>query len=517
MPLIDRNRLRDCLEVDLQAELAARAAYGPVPPWFAFKTSEQLRNINRKANDSGVTMDLERDAFRKFTQIQGELRRLELDEDSDVFIAARHLVHKWLPPLETVWGDIWSHCSFGPGTIFHAKSPHQRTIHHKIGGSQTVSPRAHGLAVQIIGEYYPRFAEQIRDVKIVRGNRLAFVPKDEGRCRLIAVEPSLNIFLQLGVGKYLMNLMKYMGVADLEQGQQLHRDLVRDYNTWGTIDLSDASDRISRQVVKGLLPRDWFELLDALRSSHTTYDGEWIEYSSFSSQGNAFTFPLETLIFKSIAMAASQRRCHVYGDDIIAPVGSCSSIASALESFGFVVNTQKSFWGQHEGLLADFRESCGEDTLRGFPVRSVFYKDPATDASLVAGLANQLYAKWGILPTTHRYLLSLIPDPLVGPSSYATSEGGEIKNRVGTEFTSWLWWEIASYFGIDLPEAKYSRHIQCRIFRLRYWSRKQLDIPRRHRLGETVEWLAFLYSGSPYASALDRAVVRRKVVPQFLN
>lgn len=515
MSFIDRNLLQFNIEADLKNVLEARSAYGPIPPWLSMKVDEQVRNLNRKANDGVVPKDHILEAHAKLHQIQDELATLSFD-DNRLIEPVKHLMSKWLPPLETVWEDIWSFCKFGPGSIFHAKRPHEKSLLYKIGGRQTVTPKAYYLSVSVIGKYYPRFAEQIRDVTITRGNRLAGVPKDADRCRLVAIEPSLNVFLQLGVGMYLVDHMRKHGISDLRKNQQLHRCLVADYETWGTIDLRDASDRISKKLMKLILPSDWYELLDALRS-HQYFDGEkWHDYEGFSSQGNAFTFPLETLVFKAVAMAASERKVFVYGDDIIAPVESCPLVASALESFGFVVNTQKSFWGQHDGILADFRESCGEDTCRGHSVRSVYYKNEAKSDSDVAALMNMLYEKWGYLPATHGYLSTCFSKPaFVGPMEYysASDSGGwNIKSK---EYSSWLWLEIALELGMKVPIPKYSKAIQAMVVRLKYWSRKTIDLPPRLRLGDEVQWLSFLYSGAAFVSTEDRPVVRVKTITDF--
>lgn len=517
MSRVDRNVLQGHLEYDLSSFLKGRMSFGPVPPWDLMKVSEQLRNLNRKANDEGVTDELRKAAIAKFFNIQEELAHLDVT-DNPLLVRARHIIAQWLPPLEFCEEELWSSCRFGPGTVFHAKSEVEKSLSSKIGWHQTVTPKAKKLALRVIRDYFPSLAKVLSStgarLTTVRGNRLAFVPKDAAKCRLIAVEPSLNIFLQLGVGSFLVNLMRKLGVSDLRENQALHRELVKEFEVWGTIDLSDASDRISIAVVKALLPPDWFELLDALRSHEYLCEDEWGVYSSFSSQGNAFTFPLETMIFKAIAVAASERKVHVYGDDIIAPVESCSSIASALESFGFVVNTQKSFWGQHEDWLVDFRESCGEDTLRGRSVRSVYYKDPATHESEIVALCNMLYEKWGFLPRTHEYLVHCCEKvPFTGPSSYATAceRGGW--NSVSKEYSSWLWWEIGDELGLPREPWVFSRHLQTKMTRLKYYTNKAMLLPAA--MPEEVYWLEFLYSGSTRTSPLSKRSVGRKTITQF--
>lgn len=507
--LVDRDRLQATLEEDLGDFLRVCLSRGPVREPVSFRIERQLADLNRKSNDLGVTRDLATQAFARFSNIQTELAQLQLDENR--LKPVRDLLWQWLPPLERVWDDIWDCCAFGPGTVFHARGPHERSLLWKIGANQTVTAKAYWLAVDVIGRYYPRFASRIRSVQRVRGNRITHVAKDVRKCRQIAVEPSLNVFLQKGVGEWMVRHMARRGIADLSTGQELHRSLVRDFETWATIDLSDASDRISKKLVKELLPPDWFYLLDTLRSHEFLWDGKWGTYESFTSQGNAFTFPLETMIFKAIAVCVSSGRTSVYGDDIIVPLGDAVETAAHLESFGFTVNTEKSYWGQHDGDLKYFRESCGEDTLRGYSVRSVFFKDPALSFSDVAALGNMLFEKWGYLPRTHYYLQSLIPRERLnaGPRFTVTSNGyGD--NVISTEYSSWCWDDWL----IDPPPKTVLKcpQLQTTLRVVKFWSHSVSDLPARYRLTTEDQLMAFLYSGSPYSSPLGKPRTRKKVV-----
>lgn len=506
--LLDRNTLQEHLAGDLHSFLDSRKCIGlREKRAVKFAVKAQLADLNRKANDVGVTPEQSDVALNAFLEIQRGFAASSPFPGRNVIEALRHDIYQLLPPIHNVWGDIWECCGFGPGTVFHAKTPHERSLLHKIGGRQTVSPKARQLAVSVIGEYFPNFAERIRECQVVRGNRLAHVPKDVRKSRLIAVEPSLNVFLQKGVGEYLSRLLKRAGWCDLRDGQAFHREAVRS-RFWGTIDLSNASDTISTSLVRAVLPPDWFELLDTLRSHWYYTNGEWSQYSTFSSQGNAFTFALESLLFKAVCRLTSDRSS-VYGDDILVPKERAAATAVVLESLGFQVNTEKSFWGQHSDERRHFRESCGEDSLYGISVRSVFYKDPARFPRDVAVLANRLYERWGFLPQTHRYLAESIPprDRLIGPAR-VISDGESI------EYSSYLWDEWFDL--LDLPGVLPKRRVcplyQAVTFRLKYWSDKARELPNNRRLQERDQILAFLYSGSPFSSPLSTPKVRSKTV-----
>lgn len=86
--------------------------------------------------------------------------------------------------------------------------------------------------------------------------RLTFVPKNAKTHRSISVEPILNSLAQKGIGKCLRSRLAFVGV-DLKHGQQRNRDWARSASLNGlraTVDLSSASDTISKELVANLLP-----------------------------------------------------------------------------------------------------------------------------------------------------------------------------------------------------------------------------------------------------------------------
>jgi len=156
------------------------------------------------------------------------------------------------------------------------------------------------------------------------------------------------------------------------RNQELNQQLAKTgseggFNPFVTIDLSAASDSLSIETVSDLIPRDWFLLLSALRSPN--YESEWGDgrYEKFSSMGNGFCFPLETLIFASLAYAVGEVTgdpvFRVYGDDIIVHQRAALLLIEILKFYGFSTNTDKTF------LFGPFRESCGADYFEGVNVR----------------------------------------------------------------------------------------------------------------------------------------------------
>lgn len=216
---------------------------------------------------------------------------------------------------------------------------------------------------------------------VVRGNRWASVPKDGRTNRAIAIEPTLNSFVQLGLGNAMRKRLNRRGLL-LNNSQEIHRRLACKGSiddSISTIDLSNASDTVAYALVKAVLPDEWFHLLNSSRSPHTQLPcGSWVRLEKFSSMGNGYTFELETTIFAAICMAVAEGlgvplkpgiNFSVFGDDIIVPATIASQVIAALKYSGFKLNHEKTF------TSGPFRESCGGDFFNGVSVRGIFVKE----------------------------------------------------------------------------------------------------------------------------------------------
>mgnify|MGYP001070764849 CR=1 FL=1 len=238
-----------------------------------------------------------------------------------------------------------------------------------------------------------------RPPEFVRGNRFTTVAKDNQKRRGICVEPSINVGYQLAVGSYLKSRILLKTGLDLSGppsenvasvGQLLHRQLARQASIDGklaTVDLSNASDTISRELVRLMLPTAWYELLDSLRSKTTLANGRTYYLEKFSSMGNGFTFELETLLFAALVRGCGGKigeDSFVYGDDIITPTKVASDLLPCLKFFGLTPNKRKTF------LTGNFRESCGGDYFLGKAVRPHYIKELPNEPQDWIKLANGL-------------------------------------------------------------------------------------------------------------------------------
>lgn len=212
--------------------------------------------------------------------------------------------------------------------------------------------------------------------------RVVTVPKTQSTPRIIAIEPSSVQYAQQGLKREIYEYVStsllngVIGFADQTRNQLMAREasITGDF---ATLDLSEASDRVHLDVVKRLLKR-WPHLQDyvlATRSSHANVNGLIIQLNKFASMGSALTFPIEAIVFMTLALMGMQDaegkrltkrnalgRISVYGDDIVVPVGTTADVVDTLELFGFKVNRSKSFWNGY------FRESCGKEYYRGHDV-----------------------------------------------------------------------------------------------------------------------------------------------------
>lgn len=276
-----------------------------------------------------------------------------------------------LPRREEICGR------FSSGSTVNRDPVHPFTVGNKVQAGLYITPSA-----SLLGSYLMRDTAwgrlcdaQVRTLP--RDYEEFFVVPKDARCgRGCRKGASLNVWAQLGIDLVLRDRLRRVGIV-LEEAQVKHQSLVRSCSRSGelsTIDLSSASDTMATNVIQFVASEGWFALLDTLRARLTVANGRTYVTDSFSSMGNGFTFPLQTVLFYSIATVACHgKRVWVYGDDIIVPSEHFEETQLLLRFFGFTPNPSKSF-----GPGSPFRESCGADYWLGVDVRPEFvYKVPS--------------------------------------------------------------------------------------------------------------------------------------------
>jgi hypothetical protein len=295
---------------------------------------------------------------------------------------------------------VLNDCKWGPGATFDLG---REVAYPDNKISQAISVTAAALPyMRAVVESDPHWASCFLGVipegafsllpsvfKIVRGSRFLTVPKSAKTDRCIAAEPTGNSFLQQGVHSYMRRRLKRFGVNLDDQSISQERARVAFDSGLSTLDLSAASDTISRELLYHLLPLDWALFLDALRSHETYVKGEWVLTEKFASMGNAFCFELETLIFWALSCSVSEEpgdvdSVTVYGDDIIILRKNFDLVVEILQICGFTVNEKKSF---KDG---NFFESCGKHFHSSRDVTPVYQKEDVNHPSEIVRAHNRL-------------------------------------------------------------------------------------------------------------------------------
>ncbi len=278
--------------------------------------------------------------------------------------------------------------------------------------------------------------------------RVILVPKTLKTPRIIAVEPTAMQYAQQGLLESFEkavrendNARHFVRWKSNVPNQKLAR-LGSLFGELATLDLSEASDRVSNQLVRVMLRNHPHlgEAVDATRSrkAEVSVAGgkKIIRLAKFASMGSALCFPMESLVFMTVIFLGIERelkrpltandvqsfrgQVRTYGDDIIVPVRYVRSVVGCLETFGFKVNASKSFWSGY------FRESCGKDYFMGEDVSVVrVRREIPTQRSNVeeiistVSLRNQLYKRglWRTVRWLDDVVERVIPFPAVGENS----------------------------------------------------------------------------------------------------
>lgn len=305
--------------------------------------------------------------------------------------------------------------------------------------------------------------------------KVVLVPKDSRGPRLISCEPLEIQWIQQGLAHAMVRqieLSPYTRGQVNFTSQEVNRRLALKGSlggTWVTLDMKEASDRVSCKLVERLFaghPR-LLEALMAARSQATLLpNGTVLELSKFAPMGSATCFPVEALCFWALAVSAIAveqtmralgyssdedryplleyangaftKRCiprsairksvYVYGDDIIVSEKDYVTLMQWLPRVGLMFNADKCCTARF------FRESCGCDAYRGVDVTPVRLRtvwcgrrtDPRGLESYVA-FSNAMYGL-GHYRTAHRAkrlveaLYGLIPYT----NSYTTKPNGSV-------------------------------------------------------------------------------------------
>ncbi|DAD51853.1 TPA_asm: RNA-directed RNA polymerase [ssRNA phage Gephyllon.2_12] len=382
---------------------------------FSFRNDYQAVAFLKKAPVKIAGVDPEAAAREKFLEAEEACRltniriRNFISSPERVTGPVRRVISTAMGKIDGVLGQVnsreWLHaCRFGPGAFNHPRVKGLTSLYDKLQVRPSVSHDMRQVGAYLVTSA-PQWARSItdsevagfwplineKDLDVIPGNRVAFVPKTAVTHRAIAIEPLLNVYAQLGLGTMIRRRLQRVGI-DLDDQTPNQRAAFKGScdDSLATIDLSSASDTVARELVRLLLPEGWFSVLDLTRSKVGFYQDKWIRYEKFSSMGNGYTFELESLIFWALSVGVCTElqigtdEVLVYGDDIVVPKPAYDLLEEVLTFCGFSLNKAKSF---KEG---PFRESCGKDYFNGSNVRPFFQKEIPHEIQDLFRLANGL-------------------------------------------------------------------------------------------------------------------------------
>lgn len=432
---------------------------------YEYKARYMLSSLAKKfcSPDEGESQKRREEAMKKFmaSEVQCKVTNLALAARTTVdgtlhpwVISLRNDIAQLFGATPPESSELWSR--HGPGSDTATFRGQHSTYDKYADWPYAVTDSARGLAKRLIlsderwfGALEDSYREDTSTPKwtildwdefwdaILReedGNRITTVPKDWSTDRPIAIEPRMNMLLQLGVDGVIRRKLRSKWHINLDSRYKNHRlciegSIREDADSPVTIDLQSASDTVSFELAKLLLPSDWFEYMCMLRSPRGLLPtGELVTYEKISSMGNGYTFALESLIFAAIARLAVRistagtpdyKSIAIIGDDIIVPASASGPLLMLLSLFGFTVNSNKTF------LSGKVRESCGVDMWNGYNVRPVHLKVQPRKVSDLLAHRNLLH-RWfclhfgGDTTALDQLYLSWIPPAfhnVVGPYS----------------------------------------------------------------------------------------------------
>lgn len=278
-------------------------------------------------------------------------------------------------------------CNWGPGAT--TLLPRRVASHpEKFSSERRITSVAYDFVKPWFRAAYPNWDMMF---EINGSAKIITVPKNAKTDRTISIEPGMNLWFQKGIGKMIRTRLKRVGIdLNTQSHNQEKARLGSKFETLATIDFSSASDTVSYEIVRELLPPEWFNVLNVFRSSYGLFDGELVVYNKFSSMGNGFTFELESLIFYAIASACcmlhglNEKEVSVFGDDVIVPSIVVDTFRDISKDLGFTVNEKKSYSSSY------YRESCGSHFWNGRDIKPIFLKESFDGQTSILKAANNL-------------------------------------------------------------------------------------------------------------------------------
>lgn len=248
---------------------------------------------------------------------------------------------------------------------------------------------------------------------------VSFVPKNYKSLRSVKPGTLIGTFYTLGLGRVIVRRLKEAGL-NIRRLQEKHRELAKKNSVTRklvTADLSAASDSITSELLRRVLPTSWYRAVMYGRHTTCSFSGSRENYRVYSvaTMGDGHTFPLQTLVFYALLraiqeMLGSRGKISVYGDDLIYPREMHKYVARVFPRLHLQLNMEKTY------VSIQFRESCGGDYYRGVDVRPCSpegehrIRNRRQHVSFLYRVLNGLCRRWEKveIPLTYEYIVGRI-------------------------------------------------------------------------------------------------------------
>jgi len=411
----------------------------PDPCVVSIQWLRQFLSFDAKLEQSFSSSDYEIFASR-FESQQQTLRRVKVSDYHPIVNDAKSIITSIFSreSLDTM-SLMPSH---GPGAVAEKKSLDCKYIF------DTWPKKAERLFPYLqYGCIDIRYAIGMKPVPLLRicETRACLVPKDYRGPRLISIEPAAMQYLQQAMMRRLTQVIHYRMNSTVRLDDQNHnrRSAAKACdNQMSTVDLTSASDTLSAVLIWHLFSQvpDWRRALLSLRSDFVGFPTKSVRLVAMSPMGSAICFPLQTIVFASLAIAVTQKvymcgyqtasrlvRC--YGDDIIIPLPCTDLLISVLRSIGCEPNAHKTCY------RTPFRESCGGEWFSDVDVSIVrnkhydYHKSDLTQHPVLLSLQRKFFlsgwyntARWLLTQAKLIYPVSVIRPRLPEAELYGYSD-----------------------------------------------------------------------------------------------
>jgi len=348
------------------------------PDVYALKAFRQLVYFMYKLQ-LPYTQQLNEKVIEEFVSTEIELSSQRIDFGDPIIKTARTFVSRLFRGFDC--RDIFP--SHGPGAVATGEASGEKSNFSRLYTCiEVVYPYTEYFC---LGSAYADDRSYLESLTSLEAGtaKVVLVPKDSRGPRLISCEPLEFQWIQQGLCR---KLYSWIEAHRLTRGhvnftdQTVNRELALLASRtceYATMDMKDASDRVSLELVKNLFSgTSLLEGLLASRSEMTRLpDGRVVKLHKFAPMGSAVCFPIEALCFYALSYAILRRygyradyarkAIYVYGDDIIVRSEVYKLLLQHFPNYGLRFNMGKCC------VSGFFRESCGCDAFKGIDVTPI--------------------------------------------------------------------------------------------------------------------------------------------------